>query len=341
MRALRRDANGLREGCKRAPKLGLSQVDYDSLNRLQKITQPLGLITTYGYDENNNRNSVTDPKGQTTAIVYDAQDRPKTLSYTHTIGAGPQGYSYGYDPENNLTTVGETSNPEGPRTYTRTYDSRNRLKAATDPFGHTVTYGYDAANNLTSLTDASNKQTAYSYDARNRLQNVTMTGGASAAYSWYADGLLQRVDYGAGMKREYAYDNADRLTKVTNTTGTAATPQTQEFLYGYDANSNRESETRKFNGQTTRGITYGYDLLDRLTTASYATAAQRPANPAVGQSASYTEGLRGTSFDYDAVGNRTTASAQDHTTTITLATDNNGATTETDLRQIMCFAESK
>src|SRR5882724_2621933 len=248
---------------------------------------------------------------------------------THTIGAGPQGYSYGYDPENNLTTVGETSNPEGARSYARTYDARNRLKTATDPFGHTVTYGYDATNNLTSLTDAPNKQTAYSYDARNRLQNVTMTGGASAAYSWYADGLLQKVDYGAGMKREYGYDNADRLTKVTNTTGTAATPQTQEFLYGYDANSNRESETRKFNGQTTRGITYGYDLLDRLTTASYATAGQRPANPAVGQSASYGESLRGTSFDYDAVGNRTTATVQEHTTTITLATDNNGATTET------------
>jgi RHS repeat-associated protein len=131
------------------------------------------------------------------------------------------------------------------------------------------------------------------------------------------------------MKREYSYDNADRLTQVTNTTSAGATPQTQEFLYGYDANSNRESETRKVNGQTTRGITYGYDLLDRLTAATYTATGQRSATPAAGQSASYAESLRSTSFDYDAVGNRTTASAQDHTTTITLATDNNGATTET------------
>jgi YD repeat-containing protein len=139
----------------------------------------------------------------------------------HISGAGPQGYSNSYDPEINLTTVGETSNPDGVRSYTRTYDARNRLRSAIDPSGHTVTYGYDAAN---------------SYDARNRLQNVTMTGGATAAYSWYADGLLQRVEYGAGMKRKYSYDNADRLTQVTNTTGADATPQTQEFLYGYDAN---------------------------------------------------------------------------------------------------------
>ena len=47
-----------------------------------------------------------------------------------------------------------------------------------------------------------------------------MPNGAVAAYSWFADGLLKSVDYGAGMKREYAYDNADRLTQVTNTVGT-------------------------------------------------------------------------------------------------------------------------
>jgi YD repeat-containing protein len=78
--------------------------------------------------------------------------------------------------------------------------------------------------------------------------------GASAAYSWYADGLLKQVDYGAGMKREYTYDDADRLKQVTNTVGTEPSTQTQQFIYGYDSNSNRESETRKVNGQTTRGV---------------------------------------------------------------------------------------
>jgi hypothetical protein len=81
-------------------------------------------------------------------------------------------------------------------------------------------------------------------------------------------------------------------------------------------------------GQTIRSVSYDYDLLDRLTTASYTTPGQRPANPPAGQSVSYTESLRSTDFGYDFVGNRTSSNLQDHTTTITLATDNNGLTTE-------------
>src|SRR5258708_22436958 len=72
--------------------------------------------------------------------------------------------------------------------------------------------------------------------------------------------------------------------------------------------------------------------MDRLKNATYLTLGQRPANPPAGQSASYTEGTRAAGFDYDAVGNRTTSTAQDRTTTITLATDNDGVTTES--RQI-------
>jgi RHS repeat-associated protein len=155
-----------------------------------------------------------------------------------------------------------------------------------------------------------------------------MTGGATANYTWFADGLLQSVDYGSGQKREYAYDNADRLTQITNTVGTGSAIKTQQFVYGYDQNSNRTNETRKQNNQIIRSVTYDYDLLDRLTSASYTTPGQRPENPPAGQSANYTETARSTSFGYDEVGNRTQSSSQDHTTTITLSTDSNGATTE-------------
>jgi RHS repeat-associated protein len=298
--------------------------DYDSLNRLQKITQLQNLVTLYGYDANGNRTSVTDPKGQITTTVYDELDRPDTVSYANTSGSGPVGFDFDYDPENNLTGIAEKLTPTTTRNYARTYDSRNRLQTTTDPFNRTVTFAYFATNKLKSIKDAAQKETSYTYDAVNRLQNVTMPNGSIAAYSWFADGLLKSVDYGAGMKREYAYDDADRLTQVTNTAGTGL----QQFVYGYDLNSNRVTETRKVDGQTTRAITYSYDRLDRLTAASYTTPGQRPTNPPAGQSVSYTEALRSDGFDYDAVGNRTIARAQDHTTTITLTTDNNGVTTE-------------
>ena len=283
--------------------------DYDQLNRLHTVTQPQTLVTTYGYDENSNRTSVTDPKGQQTSIGYDALDRATSVQYLNVTGQGPRSYVYNYDPEGNLSNVAETRQVDPPtpatRTYTRTYDSRNRLTAATDPNNHKVQFQYDAANNLKSIIDAANKETKYLYDAHNRLQSVTLPGQTEPVdYTWAADGLLKRVAYPNGMKRDYNYDTADRLTSINNH---ISATESDEFDYGYDANSNRTTETRKQNGNTVRDITYDYDLLDRLTEANYKTPGQRPANPPVGQSVSYTEAMRLAGFDYDAVGNRKTA----------------------------------
>ena len=304
--------------------------DYDSLNRLKVVTQPLDLVTNYDYDENSNRTQITDARGKHTTIGYDALDRMQSVAYDPTILTGPRHFDYAYDPEGNLTGVNETTflggaNPVT-RTYSRTYDSRDRLLTATDPYDHKVTFEFDAADNLKSITDAVNKRTQYSYDSHNRLQSVILPGqSASVDYTWAADGLLKKVAYPSGMQREYAYDPADRLLSVNNHVNTT---ESDEFVYTYDPNSNRKTETRRQNGLVARSITYDYDLLDRLTSADYSIAAQRPADPPAGQSVSYTEGTALTGFDYDEVGNRKTSTVRDRTTTITLTTDTNGNTTE-------------
>jgi RHS repeat-associated protein len=291
-------------------------------------------VTTYGYDANSNRNAVTDPQNHLTNITYDALDRVQSVTYSQSTGKGPRSYNYGYDPEGNITSVDETVLLDAPelitRRYTRSYDKRDRLTSATDPFKHTVKFDYDAANNLTSLTDAANNPIGYSYDALNRVQTVTLANqSATINYQWQADGLLKQVSYPSGMQRDYLYDAADRLTKVTNHINTT---ESEEFAYTYDANSNRATETRNQNGRLNRSISYDYDLLDRLTSANYTTVGQRPADPAPGQSASYNEGTRLNGFDYDKVGNRKKATVQDRTTTITLTTNSEGVTSES--RQI-------
>lgn len=312
--------------------------DYDSLNRLKVVTQPQDLVTSYDYDDNSNRTQITDARGKLTTIGYDALDRMQTVAYDPGIIVGPRHFDYAYDPEGNLTGVNETTflggaNPVT-RSYARTYDERDRLATATDPYNHKVTFEFDAANNLKTITDAANKQTRYVYDPHNRLQNVTLPGqsagqSASVDYTWAADGLLKKVAYPSGMTRDYSYDPADRLTSVNNHINTT---ESDEFVYTYDPNSNRKTETRSQNGLVTRAIAYDYDLLDRLSSADYTISAQRPANPSAGQSVSYTEGTAVTGFDYDAVGNRKTSTVRDRTTTITLTADANGNTTES--RQI-------
>ena len=266
---------------------------YDDLNRVEQVLQPLGVSTRMGYDANGNLTSRTDPKGQTTSVVYDRLDRARTVTYGNGLHGGPLGYEYGYDPEGNVTEIAETlptadfgDVPGGTRRYARTYDARGRLASSTDPYGHRVSYAYDAADNVTRFTDAANRQTTFQYDQRNRLAGVTLPGGSSVAYDRRADGLVNSVSYGTGMTRAFAYDGADRLTRVTNTLGGAG--QTEEYSYTYDANSNRESETKKFNGSVFRSVNYGYDALDRLTRVD--TAATAPI-------AVTTEGLRAEYFD--------------------------------------------
>src|ERR1051325_9937296 len=116
----------------------------------------------------------------------------------------------------------------------------------------------------------------------NRLDVATLPGGRQVNHDWTVDGLLSKVDYGNGMSRVYNYDNADRVTSILNTHSAS---ETEEFVYSYDANSNRESETRKHNGATTRTISYQFDSLNRLTQANYGGGAS-------------------VSYSYDKVGNR-------------------------------------
>ena len=251
--------------------------EYDALDRLKKTTQPLGRTTAYTYDDNSNRKTTVDPKGQTTMLGYDALDRPETANY-----AGQISQQFFYDAEDNLKQVNETRGGQA-RTYKREYDERDRLTLAIDAFNKTIGFTYDEANNLKTLTDAANRTTSYAYDAKNQLDTVKVNNAQVADYDWTADGLLSKVSYAANSKREYAYDDADRVSQITNTTGA----NTESFAYGYDASSNRVSETKQANGQATKTLNYGYDKLDRLTQV-------KTTSPTVSQ----------IDYTYDAVGNR-------------------------------------
>jgi YD repeat-containing protein len=218
---------------------------------------------------------MTDPKGQVVDYTYDELDRVKTVAYKNAVISGAQlSFDYNYDAEDNVTEVKETDSINQIKNYARKYDARNRLTEEKDSRQNIVNYVYDATNNVKQITarnyynsTQTTKETNYTYDALNRLDTVSAGGGAQVAkYNWTADGLLDEVVYqgNASTKRKFSYDNADRVTNITNTIGT----NTESFDYGYDGNSNRTSETRKFNGTTTRTITNGCDVLDRLASSS-------------------------------------------------------------------------
>ena len=267
---------------------------YDELNRLKQVTDPASGVTLFGYDANDNLTSVTDPRSKVTSYVYsgfgdlkqqtspdtgvtnnvydsggnlatttDARSKTGTFSYdalnrVTQLSYPDQTITYTYDTgSNNKGRLMQVSDGSGSTTWT--YTDLGRVASRTQSMGvsKTVDYGYNSAGQLTTLTTPSGQTITYGY-ANNRISSITVNSttllssvlydpfGPARQWTWGnstltarefdQDGLVDEVD-SAGL-RTYSQDNAFRITGVTDAVNSSLS------------------------------WTYGYDLLDRLTSAS-------------------------------------------------------------------------
>jgi RHS repeat-associated protein len=287
-------------------------MEYDELNRLKKREQPGAVITTYQYDANGNDTERVDPKGQKTTTTYDELNRETLREYALAVGASAP-VSFGrtasiareYDANGNLTEVSQVlvdaQGGSATRVATLTYDDLDRLTSEAVPTATgtaTVAYEYHANGTRSRVTDSVGGVTAYEYDGRNRLKEVrTGYGTANEAlttYAYWPDDLLKEVISPNGVKASSTYDQADRLTLLTNAKGAALV---SSYAYTYDANGNRVQQV-ELNGGVSETTGYAYDEVDRLKTVTY------PAD------AAYATG-RTITYGYDLVGNRVRETERD------------------------------
>ncbi|MGE0454257.1 MAG: RHS repeat domain-containing protein [Vicinamibacteria bacterium] len=279
---------------------------YDRLDRVDKRIQDGGLETTYNYDEDGREKLVRDPKGQTVTNGYDELGRLKSKAWAFAAGTIdlPWRYlesaAYSYDPNGNLTRVEEAvasgTDPLGaPVVTARTYDRLDRLTSETTTLmggERTVGYVYYPNGLKRAVIDPDLRRTEYGYDGKNRLASATTDfdtpQAATTSYLYWPDDLLKEVRYANGTTATHAYDRADRLTSLSNTTASGSV--VSSYVYGYDANGNRLSQVET-NGGATETTSYGYDALNRLTSVTYPVDASFPGGRTVG-------------YGYDAVGNR-------------------------------------
>jgi YD repeat-containing protein len=160
----------------------------------------------------------------------------------------------------NYTYYTDTSFPDGATGHTV-----GDLKKVVDPLGNPTQFtSYDKAGRLLSSTDANGAVTSRTYWARGWLHTVTVTpaaGGGSAqttTHDYWPTGLLRVVTQPDGSTLTYAYDDAHRLTDVTDGAGNTV-------HYGLDNVGNRTSETVKdASGNLASAILRVYDNLNRL-----------------------------------------------------------------------------
>ena len=249
---------------------------YDTLNRLTKVRNPLGMETTYGYDPVGNRTDQWDAKGQHIHYDYDNLNRLTV----RTFGSSGS-IEYGYDDVGNRTSMVDSREWMDDVEYQ--YNELNRLKYVIyAQSGKTIYYDYDNNGNRTLMRDAEEGETVYHYDSMNRLDYLDDPDEGTTDYAYDAGSRLTDITYPNGTWTHYTYDAANRITgMVTKNSGGEVIQGISYPEEGYDRVGNRRI---MIDGTGT--TTYGYDALYRLTGVTYPDEKTE-------------------AYEYDRVGNRT------------------------------------
>ncbi len=269
---------------------------YNTIQKLDKnINNEGGVLGNY-YDLNGNLTNFTDPNGNTTTFSYDANNRllarihddGRGISYvrdgmgriTRRTNARGSETEYYYDENSNLITVEHldgitpgvtidyddydriTRIEDGSGVYLFTYDEASRIETIDGPWENdTITYSYDDLGRVRTVQVAGGLLRTYSYDTMGRLTQVQV-GSQVYAYSFKGpvNPLIETLTLPSGARTEYQYTALNQLSGVINTR--SDNQPINSFLYGYDNEDQRSSETMD-------GVLPLPEMTDRTTDSSF------------------------------------------------------------------------
>ncbi len=227
------------------PTYGVTQYQYDALNRLLNQTQPDGSAITYSYT------------GNQTTVKDEAQNARETqtnaLGWLTNVWEAPFSYdyptSYSYDGLGNLTKVAQS------RTNDRTfaYDSLSRLTMANNPEAGPIHYGYDTTSTLISKTDNRGVTITYNPDALHRITSKSYSDGEPTIYYCFdnqnsscnistsgTNGVGRRTGMAdASGKTAWWYDSMGRVTETDQVI--AGSEGLTWYWYNLDGSLNEEA----------------------------------------------------------------------------------------------------
>jgi len=254
---------------------------YDSLKRLTGATNPESGTVSYGYDANGNLTSKTDARSITTTYIYDGLDRLTTRSYSD----GTPTVTYTYDSASVTNSKGRltsVSSSVSSTNYTA-YDALGRITAAnqvTDGQTYVMSYGYNLAGGRTSMTYPSGRVITTGYDEAGRLAGVRdqssgiyYAGGASTdttnRVQYAAHGAVSVMKLGNGLWEHTNFNTRLQPTEIgLGTSGISTSVVGLTYNYGTTNNNSNVLSVSYAGGGLNYTQSFGYDPLNRLTSAS-------------------------------------------------------------------------
>jgi YD repeat-containing protein len=260
------------------PTYGLTQYNYDVLNRVTAVTHPDSTEAQFSYtgaatqvtDEGNSSGSThvqrvyqNDGLGRLTSVCEVSGATQLGSSNTpaacgQDIAANGFLTTYGYDALGNLTSV-----TQGSVTRSYTYDYLSRLTQEVNPEAGTTTYTYDTGTPgdlyqrtrpKPNQTGSSTVITTYTHDYQHRLTGISYNDGSTPSVTLNCDQ--------SSVSGQSLSNYLGNLTSATAANGTAST------IFSYDK-MNRIAENWQCTplncGSGTFSLTFGHDYLGDVT----------------------------------------------------------------------------
>jgi RHS repeat-associated protein len=307
-------------------------IDIESrpIDKIYAFGTSLAQTETYAYEPSTSRlKSITDALGQVKTLTYDKDDRVSAITYTNTVNPTPN-VTYTWDPiyerlksmTDGLGTTNFTYVPVGTNgglklssitgpflnnSISLTYDTLSRMSARNITGGN-ETFGYDVINRLTShgtplgtFTNTYLGQT--SQQSSRSVTNGTVTVSTNWGYDTNVNDRRLISITNSGVTRSFTLGygspvNPYDIMSITDTAAAGHPFASQSHSYGYDL----VDRLLTASSTTPGNYSYGYDNLDNATSVT---------DPAFGTTSPTYNGLNQVqtfntnTYSYDANGNTT------------------------------------
>jgi len=319
---------------------GQIRFSYDNRRNLVSLTEQRGNTTTYSYDElyrpisrrdalgrgssirydaNGNVVQAIDRLGRTTVMSYDVLNRMSQATYLDAL------VHYVYDAASRLVRIDDT----GGSSISWAYDDANRMTSETTSAG-VVSYSYNSASQRASMTAADRQPVGYGYDLAGRLQTITQ-GAETFTYGYDLLSRRTSLQRPNGVTTSYSYDEVDRLVRLLH--AKAGSTSIEDFRYTYNLDDEIASITSLASANVLPaartaaaadganriaqfgGVTYTFDLEGQTTSKTDAQGTMTYQWDARGRLVSaILPSSQVISYGYDAVGRRSSRTADGATT---------------------------
>ncbi|RGN77117.1 hypothetical protein DXB41_15895, partial [Segatella copri] len=246
--------------------------EYDGIQRLVRVTDTEGNVTTSTYDMGDRRTEVNHPASGITSFTYDALGNVLTKQTANLAKEG-KFITYDYDYQR-LTGINYPDHPENNVKYY--YGGRNasqnrigRLMLREDGTG-AIEYFYGKMGEVTKSRRTmivpnqaiATYVTQWTYDSHNRLLEMIYPDEEKITYSYNLGGQLEKVhgykSYGYDYVSKIGYDKFEQRTYLKYCNGA-------ETFYTYDPQRRRlQNLTVNSGGNTIMDNAYTYDAVSNV-----------------------------------------------------------------------------